>query len=265
MSRRSALRILSAGFAIVFALGTAAAETADVHLAPTGTLRAVYLEGNPAQASQDPQTGAISGIAVDLANGLAKRAGAPLAITPVRGVQGVIDAVAGGSANIGFLANDPSRAGPIVFSETYLRNPQGVLTLTEAALDAIEDIYAPGVKIGVLRGDSIALWMARNKPDVILVLRDANGPSEIDLLKSGAIDGFAGNRLRLSALAQSNAELRMLPGSIMGVPQAIIVKAGNHEGLAAVNAFIDESRANGFLQSSIAKAANGTEMEPAPE
>ena len=58
--------------------------------------------------------------------------------------------------------------------------------------------------------------------------------------------------------------LRVLPGSIMGVPQAIIVTADNPSGLASVNTFIDESRSNGLLQASIAKAANGTEMEPAP-
>lgn len=46
--------------------------------------------------------------------------------------------------------------------------------------------------------------------------------------------------------------------------QAIIVKAGNAAGPTVVNAFIDESWANGFLQGSTATAANGTDMEPEP-
>ncbi len=253
------LRVICAGLAL---MAIPAVRAADTGLAPTGTLRAVYLDGNPAQAQRHPQTGEITGIAADLARALAKDAGLPLQLTPARGVPAVIEAVQGGAADIGFLANDPSRAGPVVFSQTYLRNPQGLLTREGSALNAVGDIDRPGMKIGALRGDSIMLWLTRNKPGVSLVVRDADGPSETALLQAGTIDGFAGNRLRLSTLAAATPGLRILPGSIMGVPQAIIVKAGNEAALAAVNAFIDKSRANGFLQAAIAKAANGTEMEP---
>lgn len=260
----SLVRIIVASLALAAMTSVPSARAADIHLAPTGTLRAVYLNGNPAQAVKNPQTGEITGIAADLAHELAKQAGVPLDLAPARGVQAIIDAVRTGSADIGFLANDPSRAGQVVFSETYLRNPQGVLTLAGSPLNAVADIEKPGFKIGVLRGDSIALWLARNKPGVRQVIRDPDGPSEAELLKAGTIDAFAGNRLRMTTIAASTPSVRVLPGSIMGVPQAIVVKADNTAGLAAVNEFIDRIRSNGFLQASITKAANGTEMEPAP-
>lgn len=257
-------RAACAGLALAALAMIPAARAADAALAPTGVLRAVYLNGNPAQAERNPQTGEVSGVAADLARALAKKIGAPLQFTPVQGVPAVIEAVRSGAADIGFLASDPSRAGAVAFSQTYLRNPQGVLTLDGSALEAIADIDKPGMKIGVLRGDSIALWLTRNKPQVAQVVREPDGPSEVDLLKAGTIHGFAGNRLRLSRVAASTPGLRILPGAVMGVPQAIIVKADNAAGLAAVNRFLDETRASGFLQASIAKAANGTEMEPAP-
>ncbi len=258
------VRLMAICAGLVWAAAATGAWAADTALAPAGTLRAVYLDGNPAQAVRDPATGEITGVAADLARELAREAGVPLQLTPARGVQGVIDAVHGDAADIGFLANDPSRAGPVVFSQTYLRNPQGVLTREGSALNAVTDIDRPGIRIGVLRGDSIMLWLTRNRPGVSLVVRDADGPSEAAMLQAGTIDGFAGNRLRLSTIAAATPGLRILPGSIMGVPQAIIVKAGNTAALAALNTFIDRCRANGFLQAAIARAANGTEMEPAP-
>ena len=47
-------------------------------IAPGGTLRAVYLGSNPAQAVQDRATGAIRGASADLARELAKRIAMPL-------------------------------------------------------------------------------------------------------------------------------------------------------------------------------------------
>src|SRR5437899_159575 len=79
-------------------------------LAPTGTLRAVYIAANPVQASVDPATKEVRGPAADIARELGRRAGLPVMVTGVRGVDGVIDAVKNGAADIGFVAFDPVRA-----------------------------------------------------------------------------------------------------------------------------------------------------------
>jgi polar amino acid transport system substrate-binding protein len=47
---------------------------------------------------------------------------------------------------------------------------------------------------------------------------------------------------------------RLLPDSLFGVPQTIIVPKGKADVLAAVNRFIDEVRASGFLQNAIASS-----------
>jgi ABC-type amino acid transport substrate-binding protein len=51
-------------------------------IAPGGTLRAVYLGSNPAQAVQDRSTGAIRGVAADLARELGKRINVPVELKP---------------------------------------------------------------------------------------------------------------------------------------------------------------------------------------
>jgi hypothetical protein len=45
-----------------------------------------------------------------------------------------------------------------------------------------------------------------------------------------------------------------LPDSLFGVPQTIIVPKGRADVLTAVNSFIDDVRASGFLQNAIASS-----------
>src|SRR5262245_48539240 len=73
-------------------------------IAPGGTLRAVYLGTNPAQAVRDPTTGEVRGTSFDLARELARRNGMPLEFKPITGPPAVIEAVKSGAADIGFVA-----------------------------------------------------------------------------------------------------------------------------------------------------------------
>src|SRR5439155_16008707 len=52
-------------------------------IAPGGTLRAIYLGSNPAQAMRDPATGEVRGPAYDLARELARRNNVPLEFKPI--------------------------------------------------------------------------------------------------------------------------------------------------------------------------------------
>lgn len=236
---------------------------ADATLAPTGTLRAVYLAGNASQAVMNAQTGEVTGPAIDLARELARRAGVPLQIDGLQGVPAVIEAVRDGRADIGFIANDPSRRGPIEFSQTYLRNPQSIAVPEGSPIASFADLSKPGLRVGGLRNDSVTLYIGRTYPNVRLVEMQGDVSEIRALLHSGQVDGFASNRIRLGQVVEGAPGLRVLPGSILGVPQAIIVPANQPARLKAVNDFIDAVRASGFLQASITRAANGTEIEPA--
>ena len=62
-------------------------------IAPGGTLRAIYLGSNPAQAMRDPATGEVRGPAYDLARELARRNNVPLEFKPIASPPAVIEAV----------------------------------------------------------------------------------------------------------------------------------------------------------------------------
>jgi polar amino acid transport system substrate-binding protein len=233
-------------------------------VAPTGTLRAVYLAGNPAQAVQDPKTGENRGISADLAREFGRRLNVPVQLTPLGGVQAVIEAVSAGTADIGFLANDPSRRGTIEFSQTYLRNPQSLVVPAGSAIQSFADLDRSGLRIGATKGDSIALFLARTLKVARLVELQGGDPAEVkQAFDAKSIDAFGANRLRLGRIVMEVPGLRTLPGSIFGVPQAIIVPARLPDRLAAVNAFLDETRKDGFLQRAIDRANIGVEIEPA--
>jgi polar amino acid transport system substrate-binding protein len=248
-------------FALI-AFGAQAGIANDI--APGGTLRAVYLASNPAQAVQDRATGAIRGASADLARELGRRINMPVEIKPVADPKAVIDAVSGAKADIGFVAFEPSRAGPVEFSQTYMLVRQSFLVLEGSSIRTIADVDRADQKIAGTRNDSITLFMKRKFRQATLLEID-NNPAEIKrLLLAKEIDAFGANRQRLSNLMKDTPGLRMLPDSLFGVPQTIIVPKGRADVLAAVNRFIDEVRASGFLQKAVeASGVIGLEAAPA--
>jgi polar amino acid transport system substrate-binding protein len=232
-------------------------------LAPTGTLRAVYLGSNPAQAVQDRATGAVRGASADLARELARRIGVSVEIRPVANPQVVIDAVGGGAADIGFVAYEPSRTGTVEFSQTYMLVQQSFLVLQGSPIRAIADIDRDGLKIAGSRNDSITLYMKRKLKAATLVEIENNPVEIMRKLTVKEIDAFGANRQRLTTLMNEAPGTRLLAGSLFGVPQTIIVPKGKAEVLATVNRFIDDVRASGLLQRAIA-TSGVIGIEPAP-
>jgi len=88
----------------------ASGDTASARqaLARSGTLRATINVGNPVLARRD-DTGAVSGISVDLARWLADDLQVPLQLSVFETAGKAVSAVAAGLADIGFFARDPDR------------------------------------------------------------------------------------------------------------------------------------------------------------
>ena len=93
------LSCLSVGlFSLTLLAGVVSAQVSDNDtlrevLTPTGTLRAAFLGRNPVQVRVDPQTGEVTGPAVDVARQIGGRMGVEVTIQPLSGVPAVIEAV----------------------------------------------------------------------------------------------------------------------------------------------------------------------------
>src|SRR5678815_5789881 len=103
-------------------------------VAPTGTLRVAYLSSNPAQVTADPSTGAARGPAIDLSRELGRRLGLQVATNGMASPQNVIDAVQEGRADIGFVAYNPERTGPVEFSQPYMLVQQTFLVRADSLI-----------------------------------------------------------------------------------------------------------------------------------
>src|SRR4051794_34303009 len=240
---------------LLLALGAARADDLAKDLAPTGTLRATYIATNPVQASADAATGELRGPAAAIAAALARRAGVPVAITGAKGVEGVLESVKNGSADIGFLAFDPLRAAQVDFSQNYALAQNTYVVVENSPIKSVADADRAGVRIGVGARDAGDYFLTRTLKSATLVRNEGGiGEAAIKALLAGELDAYAGNRMRLHEAARKSPGLRLVPDNFYGVEQAVIVPKGETARLALINPFIDEARAGGFIADAIARA-----------
>src|SRR5215467_11189800 len=131
---------LLSAFGVIVVAGAAALPAFGAEPAHPGTLRATFIATNPVQAKADPKTGEVTGPAADLARELGKRLGVDVKITPANGVNGVLESVKKGEADIGFLAYDPVRAKEVDYSQTYALAQNTYLVLENSPLKSVGDI-----------------------------------------------------------------------------------------------------------------------------
>jgi polar amino acid transport system substrate-binding protein len=240
----------------VVVLMTASGTSAQTGRVGTGsTLRVAYLATNPAQAVTDPTTGELRGVAIELANELARRQRMALSLMPSPNPQAVIDAVQSGKAEIGFVAYNPERAGAVEFSRPYLLVNQTFLVRDDSPLRSATGIDRDGVRIGARAGDSIALYLARTLKQARLVeLTEAETRDAPPMLLGSRLDAFGANRQRLTDIARATPGLRLLPDDLYGVEQAIIVTRGSIAALNTLDEFIEDVRRSGFIDAAIARS-----------
>jgi polar amino acid transport system substrate-binding protein len=240
------------GRAAAAALLCLAAATAAAQDKAT-PLRAAYLATNPTQAVRDPQTGQLKGVSVELANELARRLQRPVTMTGEPNPPAVIEAVAKGRAEIGFVAYEATRVGTVAFSQAYMLTQQTFIVPDGRPIRTLADVDQPGRRLGGTRSDSITLCLKRALKAATLVELD-NTPERLhEVLRGGEIDALGGNRQRMTALAREGLG-RVLDETYFGVPQSVIVPMNDTALLALVNTAVDELRSSGRLAAWVAQS-----------
>jgi polar amino acid transport system substrate-binding protein len=240
------------GLAFIALVFTSSMTAQSVPFAKDGMVRAAYLATNPAHAVKDPKTGEARGVVIDLLQELGRMHSVKVTPIPLPNPAAVIDAVRKGEAEIGFVAYNPERAGPVEFTKPYLLVNQTFIVREDSPIRAIADIDRQGRKLGATRADSIALYLGRTLKQGQLVQLDNSSPDAVfKMLREGTIDAFGANRQRLTDITRGVAGIRLLPDDLYGVEQTIIVPGGRRDAQDAANKFIDEVRKSGFLRKAI--------------
>ncbi len=234
-------------------------------LAPTGTLRAVFLQTNPVQGRVDAKTGAVSGPAVDLTRELGRQLGVPVSVVGVPGARALIYSVAKHTADIGFLASDPTRAVDVDFSRVYSLAWSSYIVPAKSPFHAVTEMDGKGIRIGAANGDSPQLYLSRNLKYAELKGYDNPSPQEVlKMLGAGDFDAWAANRQRLIEMAASTPGLRVLDGNYSAVQQAIVVPKGDRARLEIINRFLEGARDSGLIRKAIDQAGLAASVDVAP-
>ncbi len=234
-------------------------------LTPTGTLRAAFLGRNPVQVRVDPQTGEVTGPAADVARELGRRIGVSVTIQLLSDVPAVIDAVSNGSADIGFIAYDTTRAQRVAFTQAYIYGHNSYIVRADSPIETFADADREGTRIAANLGNAVDLFLDRTLESAELVHLARGTPDEESarMLVAGEIDAYAANKQRLAAVVASEPRVRVLDGSVLPVEQSIVVAQENEAVVPQLDLFIDELRASGFLQEIIDRyMIAGVEVAP---
>jgi len=129
-------------------------------LAPEGRLRAAINLGNAVLARRGAD-GQPEGVTVDLARAVAARIGVGLETTGFEAAARVVEALASGAFDIGFLAIDPARADAIDFTEPYVLIEGAYVVRADAPYARPQDLDADGVRIAVGKGAAYDLFLGR--------------------------------------------------------------------------------------------------------
>ncbi|WP_338494700.1 transporter substrate-binding domain-containing protein [Streptomyces sp. SJL17-4] len=225
----------------------AAALAAD--LAPTGILRASVNLGNPVLAQGTPE--APSGITVDLAREIGARLGLPVELLCFDAARKSFEAMADGRADLCFLAVDPARETEVAFTAPYVVIEGVYAVPRDSGLTAVEDVDAPGIRIGVKQGSAYDLFLSRTLAHASVV-RGAEG---VDTFREGGLEVGAGIRQPMTSYVAANPEVRLIEGRFMEIRQAVGTTVDRApETVAFLRSTVEELKANGFVADSLRRA-----------
>ncbi|GGR50473.1 transporter substrate-binding domain-containing protein [Streptomyces roseolus] len=224
-----------------------AAIAAD--LAPTGTLRASVNLGNPVLAQGTPE--APAGITVDLAAEIGRRLALPVETLCFDAARKSFEAMADGRADLCFLAVDPAREKEVAFTSPYVVIEGVYAVLRDSPLVTVEDVDAPGVRVGVKQGSAYDLHLTRTLTRATVV-RGAEG---IDVFRTLDLEAGAGIRQPMAAYVAAHPEVRLIDGRFMEIRQAVgTTRSRAPETIAYLTALVEELKKNGFVTDALRRS-----------
>lgn len=218
-------------------------------LAPTGALRASINQGNPVLAQGTPD--APTGVTVDIAREIGRRLDVPVELLCFDAARKSYEAMATGRADVCFLAVEPKREESVAFTAPYVLIEGVYAVRRDSAVQAVDDVDRPGVRIGVNDGSAYDLYLSRTLRHATLVRGD-DGIAEF--LRQG-LEVVAGIRQPVAELVAARPELRVVDGRFMRIRQAVgTTRTRRPETVRFLRALVERLKANGFVAEALRRA-----------
>ena len=198
--------------------------------------------------------GTIEGIDVETAQAIADKLGLELQVDDMD-FDAALLSVQQGKADIamaGITVTDERKA-VMAFSDSYATGIQSIIVPEGSDIATADDLA--GKKIGTQRGTTGYLYCSDDFGEDAVVAYD-NGLTAVQALNNGQVDAVVIDNEPAKAYVESNPGLKILDTSYAEEDYAIGMNKSNTALLEAVNAALEELKADGTLQAIVDKYIN---------
>ncbi len=214
-------------------------------LARDGVLRVAINTGNRALVQQDGAL--LRGISPTLARRLADEIGGRLEHVIYEGAGKVFADAERDVWDVGFLAIDPTRAEKIAFTRPYIVIEATYAVRADAPFQQIEDVDRAGVQVLTAKGSAYDMYLTDTLQQATLE-RFGTPPDSFAAFRDGRCDAVAGVRQSLEGFFEGDTNVRLLPGALTSVRQAMVLPRRDDPRLAALDAFVERAIDSGFVK-----------------
>ncbi len=250
---RSVLLSLLAAALVVGSASLRAEESsaaAEQQLAPTGKVRVALSVGpssNQFRAKLAPDTKRPKGVAVDLANALGEKVGAPVELIMYDNYPALLEAGRQGTWDVTFLPFSEARAKIIDYGPAYYFLELTYIVRAGSTIKDQSDIDRPGVRVAAA-AKSISASKLQHALNYATFVELKKLSVIRDHLAAGKIDAAVAGRETLMGLVTKLPGARVLDGTLYALPVSVAVPKGRPAAMAYVTDFIEYAKANGVVR-----------------
>ena len=214
-------------------------------IAPGEALRVAINLGNQALAREED--GELSGVTPALAKRLGEEIGKPVEFAVYDGAGKTFSDADNDRWDVGFLAIDPERAKTVSFTRPYKEVIATYAVRDDSPVQWVEEADMPGTRILVGSGSAYDLYLTKTLQHAELIRARDPGES-FEMFRQGEGDMVGGVLQSLQRAFPEGCGVRILPGRITSVRQAMVLPRHDADQIAALDDFVARAIADGFVE-----------------
>jgi polar amino acid transport system substrate-binding protein len=248
MSVRLLWSLVLLGIAMMM-VAPARAEDLTKEISPTGKLRVAIgiSAAGGAFWSNKTESGAYSGVPVDLGKEMAAQLGVPVEYVAYQNSGQIVDAVSKGSWDITFLPKDPEREARMSFGPIYEVADATYIVKAGSPATNFQTLDQPGTKVAAVNNTTTMRGaIAHLKNAKVMGYRTYD--EIFNLLKNGEVDAFALSRDQLNAMSKRIPGTKVLSETFKQTVTAVAVPLDHPQSLAFATKFMTDALSNGTVR-----------------
>ncbi|MDG1281747.1 MAG: transporter substrate-binding domain-containing protein [Pseudorhodobacter sp.] len=207
-------------------------------------LRVAINTGN--RALVQLQDGVLGGVSPALARRLAAALGLEMEVVIYEGAGKVFQDAGKDVWDVAFLAVDALRAKAVSFTRPYHTIEATYAVRAGGGIMDVEAVDRAGVTVLTSTGSAYDMHLTANLKNAALE-RSGTPPDSFAEFRDGRGDVVAGVRASLERFFKDDPAVQILPGVLTKVEQAMVLPGAQNPLIGALDAFVAEAIADGFV------------------